>query len=108
MAKFDLGEGLKKILLAGVGAVATTYDKGQEIVEDLVRKGELTVEQGKVMNEELKRNVKDKVKENVTVVVKEEEADDEKIIAHLAQMTPEERDELLKKAAAKDGDDPAE
>ena len=44
MADFDLGEGLRKVFLAGVGALATTYEKGSEIVNELVEKGELTVE----------------------------------------------------------------
>ena len=55
MADFDFGEGLRKVFLAGVGALATTVEKGQEIVDDLVKKGELTVEQGKALNTELKR-----------------------------------------------------
>lgn len=57
MEKFS--DSMKKILLAGVGAVATTAEKSKEVVEDLIKKGELTVEQGKVLNEELKRNVKE-------------------------------------------------
>ncbi|MBW3092080.1 hypothetical protein KIH79_03740 [Bifidobacterium sp. 82T10] len=55
MAGFDLGDGLRKVFLAGVGALATTVEKSQEIVDDLVKKGELTVEQGKALNTELKR-----------------------------------------------------
>jgi len=58
----NLGEDLKKILLAGVGAVAITAEKAGEIVETLVKKGELTVEQGKVLNEELRRNIEDAAK----------------------------------------------
>ena len=50
MASFNLGEELRKVLLAGVGAVATTAEKSQELINQLVEKGELTVEQGKVMN----------------------------------------------------------
>ena len=48
---------MKKIILAGIGAAATTADKSKEILDDLVKRGELTVEQGKVLNEELKHNV---------------------------------------------------
>ena len=51
-----LSEGLKTIFLAGVGAVAVTAEKSKEIIDDLVKKGELTMEQGKVLNEELKRD----------------------------------------------------
>ncbi|PWG62901.1 hypothetical protein [Bifidobacterium callitrichidarum] len=57
MADFDLGDGLRKVLLAGIGALATGYEKSSEIVDDLVKKGELTVEQGKSLNTELKRKV---------------------------------------------------
>lgn len=55
MAGFDLGEGVRTIFLAGIGAIATGAEMSQQIVEDLVKKGELTVEQGKVLNEELTR-----------------------------------------------------
>lgn len=57
MADFDFGDGLRKVFLAGVGALATTVEKSQEIVDDLVKKGELTVEQGKARNAELKHKV---------------------------------------------------
>ena len=53
----NFNEDLKKVLLAGIGAVAVTAEKSKEVVEQLVKKGELTVEQGKVLNEELKHNV---------------------------------------------------
>ncbi len=59
MADFDFGDGLRKVFLAGVGALATTVEKGQEIVDDLVKKGELTVEQGKALNAELKHKVQE-------------------------------------------------
>ncbi|MCD7839256.1 MAG: aspartyl beta-hydroxylase [Erysipelotrichaceae bacterium] len=63
----NFSEDLKKILLAGVGAVAISAEKSKEVVDTLVKKGELTVEQGKVINEELKRNVKEKLKDPVDV-----------------------------------------
>ena len=61
-----LSESMKKILLAGIGAAATTADKSKEILDDLVKRGELTVEQGKALNEELKHNVKKTVKNEQT------------------------------------------
>lgn len=64
-----LSESMKKILLAGIGAAATTADKSKEILDDLVKRGELTVEQGKVLNEELKHNVKKTVKNEQTEAV---------------------------------------
>ena len=62
-----LGDGVKKVLLAGIGAVAVTAEKSRELLDEMVKKGELTVEQGKVLNEELKHNIKKTVKENVNV-----------------------------------------
>ena len=71
----QLSEGLRKLILAGIGAVAATKEKSEVILDELVKKGELTVEQGKVLNEELKHNNKDAIRENVTLhVVTPEEA----------------------------------
>lgn len=50
----------KKLFLAGVGAAAMTYDKSLEVVEQLVARGKLTVEEGKELSEELKKDVKEK------------------------------------------------
>lgn len=61
MADLNLGDGLRKIVLAGIGALATTYEKSSEIVDELVKKGEITVEQGKALNTELKRKVSEVV-----------------------------------------------
>ena len=63
----NLSEELKKILLAGIGAVATTIEKSKDVVDELVKKGELTVEQGKTLNEELKHNLTKKTEKTVSV-----------------------------------------
>ena len=65
----QLGEGLRKLILAGVGAAAATKEKSEVFFQELVRKGELTVEQGRVLNEELKHNLREAILENVTVNV---------------------------------------
>lgn len=65
----QLGESLRKLILAGIGAAAATKEKSEGILKELVKKGELTVEQGKVLNEELKHNLKDAIRDNVTVNV---------------------------------------
>jgi len=61
----ELGEELKKIMLAGIGAVAMTAEKGGQLIEELVKKGQITVGQGKVLNEELKRNMVRKVRDHL-------------------------------------------
>lgn len=45
---------LRDVMLAGVGSVAFSLEKGMEMVDELVKKGELTVNQGKELNQELK------------------------------------------------------
>ena len=57
-----INEDIKKILLAGIGAVATTAEKSKDVIDALVKKGELTIEQGKILNEELKHNLKEKLR----------------------------------------------
>ena len=53
------GDEIKKVFLAGIGAIAQTVEKGQEMVDSLVEKGELTVKQGEVLNQELKHGFSD-------------------------------------------------
>ena len=65
----QLGESIRKLILAGIGAVTMTKEKSADVLKDLVKKGELTVDQGRVLNEELKHNLKEKIRDNVTVNV---------------------------------------
>ena len=48
-----IADGLKDVFLAGVGAMARGAEKTQELVEQLIAKGEITVEQGKAINSEV-------------------------------------------------------
>ena len=57
-----ISEDIKKIMLAGIGAVATTAEKSKDVSDALVKKGELTVEQGKILNEELKHDLREKLR----------------------------------------------
>lgn len=45
----------KRIMLLGIGAMAMTYEKANSLVNELVQKGQITVDQGNQINEELKR-----------------------------------------------------
>ena len=100
----DLGDGLKKLLLAGIGTVAVTAEKSKEILDELVKKGEITVEQGKVLNQELKHNVKETVKTNVKVTLKPSNPEELKRV--LSKMTPEQlaslKEQILKMEVEKE------
>ena len=55
----NLTEGLRKVFLAGVGAVALTAEKTGELLDEMIEKGEQTVDQGKALNKELKHTILD-------------------------------------------------
>ena len=58
-----LSDDMKKLFLLGIGAEALTAEKARDMVDHLVEKGELSIEQGKVLNEELKHHIQTRVDE---------------------------------------------
>jgi len=49
----NIGEDLKRVLMAGIGAAVLTAEKSKELVEKLVEKGELTAAQGRELVDKL-------------------------------------------------------
>ncbi|ABS35029.1 hypothetical protein RSJ21_00635 [Clostridium botulinum] len=47
----------KNILLAGIGSAAYTYEKASNLVDEMVQKGKITVNEGKELSQELKRTI---------------------------------------------------
>ena len=89
MALFDdIADGLKKVALAGVGAVSYGVEVSQGIVDELVKRGEQVVEEGKAFNDEVARKVKEA----------SDEASDEVLRTHLRGMSAEERANLVARA----------
>ena len=86
-----LTENVKKLLLLGIGAAATTAEKSKDIIDDLVKKGEITVDQGKVLNEELKRKASNKVSDAM--------------LNRVEKLSKEERDALKAKLAELDSEE---
>lgn len=87
MATF--GDGLRSIMLAGIGAMAMTGEKAQELVGQLIEKGEITVDQGKELNNELRHKA-----EEATANLRYDA-----LKARMDAMTPEERSEFAARAA---------
>ena len=88
----SLGDGVKKVLLAGIGTVAVTAEKSKEVLDKMAERGEAAVEQGKVLNQELRHNIKKTVKENVNVSVRT--SSPEELDELLDKMTPEQIEQL--------------
>lgn len=92
--EFKVTDLVKNVVLAGIGAAAVTTEKAKDVADELVKKGSLTVEQGKVLNEELKHNIKE--------TFQDKKAKDASVEELLSSMTPDQIDalkELLNKAA---------
>ena len=97
-----IGEGLRKLILAGIGTAAVTAEKSREILDELVKKGEITVEQGKALNQELKHNIREAAKK--TEASEEENKDtEEQMKEFLDRLTPEQM-AALKKQLDSDSD----
>ena len=98
---FKVTDLVKNVVLAGIGAAAVTTEKAKDVADELVKKGSLTVEQGKVLNEELKHNIKETLDNK-----KKKDASIEEL---LSAMTPDQIDalkELLNKAAKPQEEEP--
>ena len=101
-------ESIKEVLLMGLGAISLTGEKANELKKELLEKGESLYKEGSIKNEELKRDIKEKIKENtnikVTTASKEELVE---IINNLSDEEKEEIKELLKteKVSSKENTD---
>lgn len=84
-----IGDGFKDIFLAGVGAMAITGEKAKDLVDTLIAKGELTVDQGRQINTELKHKAAEAA----------ESMRYDALEARMSVMTPEERAAFAAKAA---------
>lgn len=88
-------ESIRKVFLAGVGAVATGAEKTGELIEDFVKKGELTVAQGKDLNAELTQKAKEAASQAAKTAGSVEES---ALKARLSLLSVDERAAYLKRA----------
>lgn len=83
------GHGLQDIFLAGIGAMAITGDKAHEVLDTLVQRGEITVEQGKQIAKEMAKDANEATQSIQEAALQQ----------HLNGMTPEERKAFAAKIA---------
>ena len=81
---------LRKLIVASVGAADLGCEKLGKLLDECVARGEVTVEKGRVLNEELKRTCKQATKDA-----------DEKPAVDVDAMSADEREALLQKLLAK-------
>ncbi len=105
-----LGDSLRKVFLASVGAVATMGDKAGEIVDGLASRGEQAVSQGREINHELTRRAADVtsdardslLKTRLELMGDEERADFLESVTRLTAQVNAERAAKKAQQAAKD------
>lgn len=92
---FNLEDTLKNIFFAGVGAVSLSAEKSKKVIDKLVEKGEITVEQGKAMNKELKHKAEEAAGEAKKKVEEAKQEAEEKVKAEkeAAEAQAEEKNE---------------
>lgn len=83
----ELGKDLKQVALAGVGAAAILAEKGCALAKECAKKGAVTVEQGRVVTQELRTKAEQAAQERRARSQEEQ----------LARMTREEREALRRK-----------
>lgn len=81
---------LRKLIVASVGAADLGCEKLGQLLDECVARGEVTVEKGRVLNEELKRTCKQAARDA-----------DEKPAVDVDAMSADEREALLQKLLAK-------
>jgi len=52
---------LEQVIMAGIDAISKTAESAADILDELVKKGSLSVDQGKALNEELKHDIKESI-----------------------------------------------
>lgn len=88
---------IMKILYMGLGAMSLTSEKALELKKDLEQRGQTLFEKGKVVNEELKHDISEKIKENVTVTIEKKDFTVEDMLNKLDKLSDEEKAKLLEK-----------
>ena len=89
-------DSIKRLLYFGFGAAALSADKLRELIDELVKRGELTTEEGKKIYEELvsrgeqeRRNLNTQIRNQVLEILKEVGVADQAKVAALESKVEE-------------------
>ena len=104
----DFQSTFKKVLLAGVGAASLGAEKGKELVDILAEKGAISVEEGKRINEELKKKLAEKKEERINDYVKGLSKEDREKLKKVLSDAEEAEEAECAEACDEEADDAAE
>jgi polyhydroxyalkanoate synthesis regulator phasin len=86
-----ISDDVRKLMLAGVGAANMASEKAGEAIDELAKRGEETLAHGKDLNERLRHEIEQVVKDQPSVQSKDE------VLAALDKLTPQERKAIREK-----------
>ncbi len=82
----SINEDLRKLVLAGLGAASVATEKTSEAIDSLSKKGEEVLKQGKDLNERLRHEIQEAIRDEGTPAATKDD-----VLSALDRMTPEER-----------------
>lgn len=85
---------IRKTILAGIGSAAYTYEKTSKLIDEMVDKGKLTIDEGKELSKELKNNLKNKTKETANKVKPLTKEDIKQLLCEMNFATKDEIDKI--------------
>ncbi len=86
-----ISDDIRKLMLAGLGAASVASEKTGEAIDELAKRGEETLAHGKDLNERLRHEIEQTIKEQTPIPPKDE------VLAALDKLTPEERKAVREK-----------
>lgn len=97
-----INEDVRKVMMAGLGALSVLAEKTQETVESLAQKGEEALDHGQVLNERLRYKIKQAIHDEKA----ETKSDKQDVLNALDRLSPDELREVKEKLKAlrHDGD----
>lgn len=88
----SLSDDLKKLMMAGLGAASVASEKTGEAIDTLAKRGEEVLAQGKDMNERLRHEIRQAMKDTEVPSVGKDE-----VLSALDKLSPEERKAVQEK-----------
>jgi polyhydroxyalkanoate synthesis regulator phasin len=90
-----VNDDVRKVMMAGIGALSAVAEKTQDVIEALAKKGEEALENGQVLNEKLRHKISKALEQDEWKVKKT--PDKKAVLDALDSLTPDELKEVKEK-----------
>ncbi|HPF86662.1 MAG TPA: hypothetical protein PK537_01245 [Candidatus Limiplasma sp.] len=89
-----ISDDVRKVMMAGIGALSAMTEKTQETIDTLAKRGEETLDHGQAINERLRHKIKEIIDDEEEPEAKPGKDD---VLNALDQLSPEELKEIQDK-----------